>query len=105
MLDLLKQLSLFAKEEFKEEMYHIIPKLLSIIESQKLTNEEVTEKSLDTVRELKPDLLDDYLYIIVPSILRICCSGQINVKQNLKESSLKVLSTLVHCNHFKEYIA
>ena len=106
LLDLLKLIGHHASSKLKEEMYLLVPKLLNIIETNKLSQTgNLTSQCLKTIAEVKPELLDDYLYLLIPSILGVCASGQTALGLELKICALGIFYTLVNCENFKEHMA
>jgi len=66
---------------------------------------DVSVEALKTIREFHPDILDDYLYLLVPMLLRICSSGITSLETQLNTEALLTISSLRFCYTFREHVA
>jgi serine/threonine-protein kinase mTOR len=103
-LELIEILSKYVRDFFKNELSTILPKLLFIIHENQYKNKDTCMKGLKTLKEIG-NLLDEYLHLIIPAMLSICCSTETSIDYEVKLAALSAIKSVVRCEHFKEFTA
>ena len=61
-------------------------------------------KAVNTIGEFNISILNNYLYIIIPMLLRICSNGVTQEEIKLNIEVLKTIDTLKACQSFREHM-
>ena len=98
-LDVILALNNYARAYVKDYIYFLIPKILQIIEKNKKHQPKISGKSIELLISIQCNMLDDYLYLIVPEMVAICNKGNILIRE-----AIRLLEKVAFCRHFDEYI-
>ena len=86
------------------DMFLLLPKVLTLIEFKRAHDIQVSIKAVNTIGEFHISILNNYLYIIIPMLLRICSNGVSNDEIKLNIEVLKTIDTLKNCQTFREHM-
>jgi len=99
-MDIIDTLNSYAPAYVKEYIYFLVPKILQVIEKTKKHHPKIGIKCIMFLLHVQNNLLDDYLYLIVPEMIGICTKRD----NNMKEAAISLLKNIIRCKHFEEYI-
>lgn len=103
-LELIKLLNSNCKDLLTTDMFLLLPKVLQLIEFKRTHDISVSIKAVNTIGEFHISILNNYLYIIIPMLLRICSNGVSPDEIKLNIEVLKTIDTLKHCTTFREHM-
>jgi hypothetical protein len=86
------------------DMFLLLPRVLQLIEYQRGHDLSVSIKAVNTIGEFQISILNNYLYIIIPMLLRICQNGVSAEEIKLNIEVLKTIETLRGCPNFREHM-
>lgn len=66
---------------------------------------DVSIKATQTLREFHIKILNDFLYIIVPLLLRIASNVQNKNEEEHNIEIIKTIEILKNCSNFREHVA
>jgi serine/threonine-protein kinase mTOR len=103
-LELIKLLNINCKEMLTTDMFLLLPKVLQLVEYKRAHDVQVAIKAVNTIGDFQISILSNYLYIIIPMLLRICSNGVSPDEIKLNIEVLKTIDTLKNCQTFREHM-
>lgn len=79
------------------DMFLLLPKVLQLVEYKRAHDVQVAIKAVNTIGDFQISILSNYLYIIIPMLLRICSNGVSTDEIKLNIEVLKTIDTLKNC--------
>jgi len=92
-LELIKLLNINCKEMLTTDMFLLLPKVLQLVEYKRAHDVQVAIKAVNTIGDFHISILSNYLYIIIPMLLRICSNGVSAEEIKLNIEVLKTIDT------------
>lgn len=99
-LSLVEGISLALKDEFKVYLPDLLPQLLALLSIDHSEQRRTTLKALHTLVVLGHNL-EDYLYLVIPAIVRVC--EQHDVSTEVRSTAISALSKLSRVLNFGDY--